>query len=79
MILLVSLNMKSHASVAADLKGHIVYEGIVAVSLVTEYGELPLAGHEKELLTCQEGEFTVVENYAPADSFSIIAVKNCNK
>lgn len=79
MVLMVSWLGKAQASVAVDVEGVVQYEGVVAVTLVTEFGEIPLAGHEKELLTCQKGKFTVVENYAPADSYSIISVLNCEK
>ncbi|GAB4015255.1 MAG: hypothetical protein Fur0010_14100 [Bdellovibrio sp.] len=79
MILMLSLNFKAHGSVAVNVKGQLIYEGVVAVTLITEHGEIPLAGHEKNLMTCQEGEFTVVENYAPADSYSIVEVLNCAK
>ena len=79
MIFLMSLVGRAQASIAFEVDGEIIYEGDNAIALTSEYGEVTLAQNKVLELKCLEGRFTVVENYAPENTYSVIEVGHCQK
>ncbi|OUR97155.1 hypothetical protein A9Q84_12575 [Halobacteriovorax marinus] len=81
-LLLLLISLSATANVAFTVSGKLVpnlgeNSDLVHMVLKTSAGDFPIVSFDHKVQTCENGLYEIVNNWAPADTYSLLEVYAC--